>query len=156
MARAHFVKQARKDNPVAKKGESYWWWSFRFGGKHYSRTKPKPSQLTQSEFLGTLLSIQEEIEAISVTDLDELEALAEEFADQLEQLGEEQNDKRDNMPEQLQDSDTGQMLESRYESCQEMADEIRNIDFSCDEDVDEQDRLEECLNELQAIEYNGE
>jgi len=30
MARAHFVKKARKDNPVALKGESYWWWELRF------------------------------------------------------------------------------------------------------------------------------
>lgn len=31
MARLHFVKSARKDNPSAevKKGESYYWWKFR-------------------------------------------------------------------------------------------------------------------------------
>ncbi len=57
MARAHFVKKARKDNPAAgiKAGDSYYWWKFRRGGKHYSKTAPRPSQLTQSEYLRRLM-----------------------------------------------------------------------------------------------------
>jgi hypothetical protein len=52
MARAHFVKKARKAIPGTdiKKGDSYYWWKFRFGGKRTSKTAPKASQLTQSEF----------------------------------------------------------------------------------------------------------
>ena len=43
MPRVHHVKSARKDNPVAKKGESYYWWKFRYGGKRYSKT-PRPGR----------------------------------------------------------------------------------------------------------------
>lgn len=37
MARATLVKKARKDIPGTdiKAGDSYYWWAFRFGGKHY-------------------------------------------------------------------------------------------------------------------------
>lgn len=33
MPHVTFVKKARKDNPVAKKGESYYWWAFMVGGR---------------------------------------------------------------------------------------------------------------------------
>jgi len=62
MPRVNFVQKARKDNPVAKAGESYYWWKFRYGGKHYSLTRPRESQLTQSEFLGAMYSLLEEIQ----------------------------------------------------------------------------------------------
>jgi len=47
MARAT-QQRARKDYPAQgiKKGDSYWKWSFRFGGTFKSLTKPQPSQLT--------------------------------------------------------------------------------------------------------------
>jgi len=50
MARANFVKKARKDNSVVKKGESYYWWKFAYGSKQYSKEAPSRSQLTQSGF----------------------------------------------------------------------------------------------------------
>lgn len=66
MTKAHFVKKAAKDNPAVKKGEPYWWWKFMVGGrggpKHYSATRPRPSQLTQSEFLSAIYSQQEDLE----------------------------------------------------------------------------------------------
>jgi len=64
MAHATFVKSARKAIPDhgIKVGDSYYWWKFRFGGKHISRYWPRPSQLTQSEFYSTLYGCQETIE----------------------------------------------------------------------------------------------
>ena len=36
MPRVHFVKKARKDYPSTgiQKGDSYYWWQFRYGGTH--------------------------------------------------------------------------------------------------------------------------
>ena len=74
MTRAHFVKKARKDHPEGdiKKGDSYWWWAFMVGGrggpKHYSKTQPKASQLTQSEYLGSIADIQDELNALGADD----------------------------------------------------------------------------------------
>jgi hypothetical protein len=136
MTRANFVKAARKDYPNAgiKKGESYYWWSFRFGGKHMSKTPPKQSQLTQSEFLSTLYDIQERIGDLSADSASDLQSAVEEIADELRTLGEECNDKRDNMPEGLQDGDVGQLLEARAEACEQAASDLEDVDFEVDED----------------------
>ena len=68
MARVIHVQKARKDNPAVKKGQPYYHWSFRFGGKHYSATYPRPSQLTQSK-MSEVLSQQEACDDI-ISELD--------------------------------------------------------------------------------------
>jgi len=96
MARAHFVKKARKDNPVCKAGESYWWWQFAYGPKQYSKEKPQPSQLTQSEFLGQMYELNDEISRLgcdSVDDIETLESEVESIVERLRELGEEQREK---------------------------------------------------------------
>lgn len=126
MARVHFVKKARKDNSVVKAGESYYWWAFRYGGKHCSKTHPRPSQLTQSEYLSTLYGIQESIQdldlkELSVSDvIEELEGFKEEVSD----LGSECEEKIYNMPDALQDSETADLLRERQENCDATADSI--------------------------------
>lgn len=128
MARIHFVKKARKDYPAhsIKKGDFYYWWKFRFGGKHFSKKHPRPSQLTQSEYLSAAYGLQEQIEDLEIEDLeirdDNLEDVAGELrsaADELHTLGSEQEDKIGNMPDSLQDSDTAERLRGRAEACEE-------------------------------------
>ena len=86
MARATFVKAAAKDYPEhgIKKGEPYYWWKFRHDRDRISKTPPRPSQLTQSEYLGRVYGIQERIE--DATADDSLRDLAEELADELREL----------------------------------------------------------------------
>jgi len=169
MARAHFVKKARKDNPVCKKGESYYWWEFRFGGKNYSATPPRQSQLTQSEFLSQVyeycetledLTLDIEVDRDSIMDAKcDLRDDIEDVKHALETLSQEQEDKLDNMPEQLQCSETGEMLSERAESCQDMADAldelmIRIDDIDLAEDVDDDqgpEALEQAKSELESI-----
>jgi len=130
MARAHFVKKARKDNPAAgiKTGDSYYWWKFRRGGKRYSKTHPRPSQLTQSEYLSSAYALQEQIEDMKI-DPGDLRAAADELrnvADEIRNLGQEQEDKIGNMPDSLQDSDSAQLLRGRAEACESLADELHS------------------------------
>jgi hypothetical protein len=120
MPRVTHVKKAAKDNNCVKAGESYYWWKFRYGGKHRSKTYPRPSQLTQSNYLGQLYGFQERVEDFEVTDRDDVVADLEEIKDDIQNLGEEQNEKRDNMPESLYDSSTGELLGERAEACEEM------------------------------------
>ena len=147
MARVHFVKKARTDHGSIKAGESYYWWAFRFGGRHVSKTHPRPSQLTQSKYLSAALSLQEQIEDMKVED-DNLENVAGELrsvADEIRTLGEEQEEKIGNMPDSLQDSDTAQMLQGRAEACEALAGELESaadeiedlIDVDVDVDVDD-------------------
>jgi hypothetical protein len=133
MASVNFVKAARKDYPEAgiKKGESYYWWSFRFGGKHKSKYRPKPSQLTQSEFMSAYLSIQEQIE-----EWDPDQCTPDDFISGLigdiDNLKGETEDKLSNMPEGLQEGDTGQLMQERIDSLEEWQNSIESIDVEAD------------------------
>ena len=74
MPRLNVVNKCRKSpgscgkcGDKIDKGQPYKWWKFRYGGKRVRCAKPecapKSSDLTQSEFYGTLYGIQEELEA---------------------------------------------------------------------------------------------
>jgi DnaJ-class molecular chaperone len=132
MARATFVKAARKDYPAhgIKAGESYWWWKFRYGGKYFSKSAPTRSQLTQSSFYSQLYDIQDRVAALVGDENlpDEVESIASDLRD----LASECEDNRSNMPDQLQDSDTGQLLEERAQALNDAADALEGIDFDMD------------------------
>jgi hypothetical protein len=122
MPKVTHVKRARKDYPNhgIKKGDSYYWWKFRYGRKYMSKTFPKASQLTRSEYLSRAYELHEEIQEYN-GDRD-----LQEIADEVRELGEEQYDKVSNMPDSLQDSETAQLLEQRAESCEDFATEIES------------------------------
>ena len=145
MARATFVKSARKDNPSAgiKKGDSYYWWAFMQGGrggpKRYSKTQPTRSQLTKSEFYGTLWDLEDQLgrlKADSYETVADLEADIESIREEVETLGSEQSDKHSNMPDGLQQGDSGQLLENRASECDSLASELSNLDYSEPEEPD--------------------
>lgn len=165
MARAVFVKKAAKDYPDQgiKKGESYWWWKFRFGGKHYSKTAPRASQLTQSNFYSTVYGVQESLEDANKGEqgltAEDVKTAIEDAANDLEGLQEETQGSLDNMPEGLQQGDTGQMLEERVGQLGEAVDALNSIDVpeeKEDEETDEdyQERLSQALEE--AVEAVGQ
>jgi hypothetical protein len=180
MPRVNHVKKAARDHPEAGilKGESYYWWKFRHGGKHKSKVYPRPSQLTQSDFLSTQLSIEERINDLQPETREDLKSEVEDIIAEIRQLGEEQSDKQGNMPDSLQYSPTGELLEGRYNSCEEWADELEAVDLDtddelgldsiCDADLDEgqtkeekleelkEGYLQELLVEVQGCQYGGE
>lgn len=143
MARAHFVKAARKAIPESgiKVGDSYYWWKFRYGGKRVSKTPPRRSQLTQSDFLGQLYDIEDELGDLQADDT--LQSMVEDIAQRLHDLASECEDKRNNMPEQLQDSESGTLLQERYDACEAAADELEQIDWERNDDDFEEPEREE-------------
>ena len=134
MSKVTFVKKARKDNAVCKKGESYYWWQFAYCAAQLSKLPPKPSQLMRSEFLSTIYELCERIEACDVDTPEEVADFIEEVKDEIECLRDETQDKLDNMPDQLQDAKTGQMMQERIDGCDEMISSLEDID--CDVDLD--------------------
>ncbi|MCK4521374.1 MAG: hypothetical protein KAU20_02285 [Nanoarchaeota archaeon] len=151
MARATFVKSARKDYPdqKIKKGESYYWWKFRFGGKIRSKKAPRPSQLTQSAFRSTLCSLEEQIEdgLFRVDNTDDLQSNVESFKEEIQQLADETQESLDNMPDQLQEGDTGQMLQERIEGLESWISELDGIDLNVDEEEFKEELIEELREE---------
>ena len=139
MPKVHFVKKARKDNPVCKAGESYYWWKFRYGGKRYSLTRPRASQLTQSEYLGQIYEMEEEVSDSTPEDRDELESIRDDMSSRLQDLGSEQSEKRYNMPDALQDSDSGMLLEEREQACEAAADALDSLDLDFEPETQRED-----------------
>ena len=124
MPRVHFVRKARKDNPAVKKGESYYWWKFRFGSKIRSKTRPPRWKLTRSSFLSTLWQLEDSIP----NEMTEEEI--ESFISELEILKEECEGSLDNMPEQLRDtSESGYLLQERVDGLENWIAELESIDF---------------------------
>lgn len=147
MPRVTFVKKARKDNPVCKAGESYFWWKFRYGGKRYSLTRPRASQLTQSAYLGTLHGISENIEDYTVSEPSDMEALTEEVREQAQELSDETQESLDNMPDQLQYSPTGELLQERIDALYEVdsaADMVEEFEFEEEEFDEQKPEREDC------------
>lgn len=131
MAKANFVKAAQKDYPEhnIKKGESYYWWKLHRGSKRFSKTAPKRSQLTGSNFYATLYDIEDDM--IGDAEANEnLESLRDEVVNALEELRDQCEESRSNMPDALQESDTGNMLQERYDALDSAINEFQDIDLS--------------------------
>ena len=152
MPRVTHVKRARKDNPVCKKGESYFWWKFRYGGKRYSLTRPRPSQLTRSAYYGTVRSLIEQIEDSDVTSNDDFLSLQDEIASELANLLDETQGSLDNMPESLTYSPTGELLQERIDALEGAQDEVGDAD-EFEEDEPERDSF---ISDCQECDGTGE
>lgn len=157
MPRVHQTK-ARIDGPKAcpqaKAGEIYYWWRTRMKGAksgvtRCSMTRPKPSQLTMSDFWTLVFSLQESMAGPFETSED-LEYTRNDWAQQARDIGQEQQDKLDNMPQQLQDGDTGQMLQDRVQACEDWADEIEAVDIPSEDDFDNEDDFQNALADALA------
>jgi hypothetical protein len=158
MAKATFVKKAQKDYPDhdIKKGESYYWWRLMVGGrggpKQYSKTSPRRSQLTNSEFLGTIYDIEDDLG--NLTAGPNLQEDVQDLANRLNELADETEEKFNNMPDGLQQGDTGQMLEERAQGCRDTAEELEGIDFEDDKAESDKEYWDEKLEEIQQVSFN--
>jgi chromosome segregation ATPase len=136
MARAHFVKKARKDYPDdgIKKGDSYYWWKFNFSPfTHRQLTSPKRSQLTQSSFLSELYDIQDDISKAEFTD--GVEDELQEFIDRIDELKDQAQESLDNMPEHLQESSqAGETLTERIDALEGWSSDLSSIDTEIDKE----------------------
>jgi hypothetical protein len=143
MPRVNHVKRARKDNPVCKKGESYYWWQFAFSSKSFSLTRPRPSQLTRSAYYSPLCAAQEQVEDATCDSVDSLTECRDGAVSTLEEMRDEQEEKIQNMSEHgLEYTPSGEMIQERYDALEEAISELENID--CDlEDYDEDSEEDE-------------
>lgn len=144
----NFVKKARKDYPdiEVKKGEPYYWWKFNFGPKVRSKTRPRRSQLTRSDFLATVLNLEDNF----TLDRENPQSTIDDFVTELENLRDECQEKFDNMPEQLQEtSGSGQTLQERIDSLEEWTSELESVDTEVDEELSEEEKGER-LDEIES------
>lgn len=148
MPRVNKVEKAAKDQPDhgIKKGDTYYWWKFRFGGKRVSKTFPKASQLTQSEYLSEIYSIHEDF---ADTEDGDLRDAIPDLVDRIRECGEGCQERLDNMPEGLQQGSTGEMLQERIDCCESAADELEGLDFEELSDEELRDEVDSILGGLE-------
>lgn len=154
MPKVTHVKKARKDNGTygIKAGESYYWWKFRYSGKICSKTKPKSSQLTQSEFYGNVYTLQEQIEELQEVDQDTLDELAA----NIQEIGEDCTEKLGNMPDSLQYSTTGELLQERADAMESWSSEIEGIEIPEEVDVPGDEPEEEDFQDIDQYDTAAE
>lgn len=165
MARAHFVKRARKAyrKDGIKKGESYYWWKFRHGAKRRSKTAPRPSQLTQSAFFSGLYASTESFDDAvrDATSCQELKDAVDTLHEALDEIKSETEEKLQNMPDSLQQGPTGELLQERIDGLEEFIQELEGLDIpdeeeNDDEEENEESPLESTRQELQSLSgYSG-
>ncbi|MBA7679672.1 hypothetical protein ES703_87974 [subsurface metagenome] len=161
-ARKHYVCSNSSCKKAIKVGDEY----YKFSLTRFQKLRPlclacKPtrSQMTGSDFLATLFDIEDSLSALSVEAMEDAQGTIDEIIGQLEELRDETEGRRDNMPEQLQDAPTGEMLQGRVDSVDEMLGELEDIETDIDEELSEEekeDRKEEILQAIQDVCYNGE
>lgn len=161
-------QKARKDyvcskcGKTIKKGEEYYKFSLtRFQKLRplHLQCKPTRSQMTGSEFLSNLYAIEDEMAALSVEDMEEAQGCIDNIVEQLNSLRDETEEKLYNMPDQLQEAPTGELLQGRVDSVEEMISELESIEVDIDEELSKEekfDRQEEILQEIQDVGYGGE
>jgi hypothetical protein len=140
MPRVIHIQHARKpiESIGVKVGDSYYKWRMKTATssvKRVSKTPPRPSQLTLSEFKSSWRSFSEEIDDLELDD--SLHDNLMEIAGRIRELGDEQYDKLQNMPESLQSSASGELLSTRQDNCNTWADEIEGL-----EKPDEQNEMD--------------
>lgn len=121
-------KRANKDYPESgiKKGDTYYTWSFRYGGTYKSLKRPRPSQLTQSKW-SAVYAAQEAIEDCDRNDKDSVHDAIEQAASDVRDVASEYNDAAEAM------GGAGEQNQERAGHLEELADELDRIADEVDE-----------------------
>lgn len=143
------VKHARKENSVAKVGESYYHWKFKNGPRCYSKEKPTASQLTRSEFLKQAYDLNDRLTGLAAKTKEDLDQELQNLVEDFRALGEEQHVKICHMPERLKTSPSALLLKERRDLCETVACALEDIR------TDDQ-LLEEALKDVHQTQYQGE
>lgn len=122
-----------RDEILINVGEGYWTWCFYGGSPIYSKTQPRPSQLTQNPFKQELYAISESVEDFETDDPEYISGFVEETKDNLESLRDTCQESLDNIPESLQDSSpAAEVLNNRIERLDEIINDLDSVDTDYD------------------------
>ena len=144
MPKVNKIERAGKDYPQfgIKKGEPHYVWSIKMqrgGIVRRSKTYPRPSQLTLSEYKVQAHLLNERIEDFDSDVVADIEAFRDELVEEAGNLRDEQQEKLDAMPEGLQQSQTGEIIQERIDALEAFISELEDLEFEEFEPADEQE-----------------
>lgn len=156
MPKVFKINNARKADPAygIEVGDTYYYWTFRYGGKRKSKTYPSRSQLTQSAFKQQMYEIEDRIGSIQADSFEDLAVQRDDLVGELESLRDECQDSLDNIPEQLQEGASGQLLQERIDGLESAINELESVDCDDDDEWDDDERnteLEARIEEVQMV-----
>jgi hypothetical protein len=123
--RNYFKPANEKDELFVAEGESFYWWKFRHGGKIFSKTYPRRSQLTQNDYELFEIEIEDMIQ-----DFDGTEESKEAIMERLDEYISELEEKISNMEQYpgLGESPNCELLKERLEVMEEKKTEIEELE----------------------------
>lgn len=159
MPKVH-TQKAAKDYPKhgIKKGDTYYSWSFRYGGTYKSLTRPKPSQLTQSKLSSVYAAIEDMEENVAAaTSIDDISEALNTCAESVGEVAQEYRDGVENMISQegaiAQESiEKADNLDEFKQELEDAATEVDNLSAS---DYVDRDGREQAIRDTVADEMNG-
>jgi len=153
MAKVNFVKKARKDNQVVKKGESYYWWQFYRQPKMVSKTRPTRAQTINSPFLSAVAALEDQC-LCAIESPEEIEDIVNE----IEELRDQTQESLENMPEGLQEGDVGILLQERTDYLEEWQTNIESLKEQFEDDWTDksEDEKQSFRDDISCITYEGE
>ena len=127
MARLHFVKKAAKSyrKQGIHKGHPYWWYTTpkpRIRGARGVKVRcanrpPRSAYATRSEFVGAMMDAEDDLQACHEN--------AADVAERVRALGQDCQEKKDNLESAFPNGcPTIDLLQSRIEACERIANEI--------------------------------
>ena len=153
MPKVQKINKAGKDYPEfgIKKGETHYVWSIKLqrgGIVRRSKTYPRQSQLTMSDYKVQAHQLNERIEDFDTDVAADVEAFRDEIVEDATALRDEQQEKLDAMPEGLQQGPTGEQIQERIDALEAFIDELENLEFpEFEQEDDHEDEEGNVLNE---------
>lgn len=125
----HHVKKARADNNAVKRGDAYYWWKFAYSDKQYSKTYPRRSQLTQSDYKGCVYDLQDSVSDYEINNPIEFNNMISALSEQVEDMREQAVTALGNMKENLHVAPNGILLKNRIASCESTLSALGSLDW---------------------------
>jgi len=147
MSTVHFVQHAQKDNPVAKKGEPYYWCHFKNEDEpRFFKTRPSINDITEPEFLSLANELNDQLFSLEAKTTEEVYKFICDFADEFRTLALSQQEEYNNLPESLKGSPSGTLLQERADHCEDIANQLESLG-------NHEGSFEELLEEVRSIQY---
>lgn len=102
--------------------------------------KIRGSELTNSEYIGAISDLIEDLDVYSIDDIDNL-------INELENIRDNEQDKLDNMPDSLQYSPTGEIIQTRIDNTENAIDELETVKSEIEEQFNSIEDILSNLNE---------
>jgi hypothetical protein len=169
--RVYKVHKARKADKAygIKKGDTYYWWKFRRGGKVKSKTYPKRSQLTRSSNLAALYDAVDAFQDSlgSATCVQDVADACRTASEAVQEVSEGYQESIDNILEYFTGGNpTSEEFEEKRDHLEGVASELENLASRLENEEPEKEeglsdeeweerRLEEAIQDAEDIDIEG-